>query len=102
MVKIVVLLTKREDLSSEQFRSEVDKHLPVLTSLPGLQRMVINYVPPTPDGVTPQYDVIVEDWFESPEAMQRALGGKEWHTVAAVFNDNVETWVVEESTIVPG
>jgi hypothetical protein len=70
MVKIVVLLTKREDLSSEQFRSEVEEHLPVLTSLPGLQRMVINYVLPTPDGVTPQYDVIVEDWFESPEVMQ--------------------------------
>jgi hypothetical protein len=48
MVKAVVLLTKREDLSSEQFRSEVDKNLPALTSLPGLQRMVINYVPPTP------------------------------------------------------
>jgi hypothetical protein len=43
----------------------------------------------------------VEDWFESPEALQRAFGGREWHTVVAVFNDRVESWVVEESTIVP-
>lgn len=102
MVKVVVLLTKRGDLSSEQFRSEVDKNLPALTNLPGLQRMVVNYLPSAPDGVAPQYDVIVEDWFENPEAVQRALGGREWHTVVAVFNDRVETWVVEESTIVPG
>jgi hypothetical protein len=98
-----LLLAKgSEDVSSEEFRGQVDKKLNVLTSLPGLQRMVINYVPPSPDGFTPPYDVIVEDWFENPEAVHRALGGREWHTLAAVFNDRVESWIVEESEIALG
>ena len=50
---------------------------------PGLQRLVISYVMPGPDGTASAYDAVAEDWFESPEAMQAALASPEGQAVYA-------------------
>ena len=43
----------------------------------GLRRLVVNHVLPDPGGAAPAYDAIVEDWFDSPGALQVALASPE-------------------------
>jgi uncharacterized protein (TIGR02118 family) len=84
MVKIMLLLHRRSDLSAEQFREYWHKqHRPLLDRLPGLRRLVLNDVLPAVDGAPPACDGIAEDWFKSPEAMQAAFASAEGQAVAA-------------------
>ena len=84
MIKVIVLLPKRGDMSSEDFRRYVDEtHLPLVTRLPGLRRLLINHAHPNPDGTAPPYHGVGEDWFENPEAMQAAFAGPEGQAVMA-------------------
>ncbi len=105
MIKVVLLLSRRADLSAEEFRSYWrEKHAPLLLQMPGLQRLVFNYAQPGMDGAPPEYDGISEDWFESAEAMQAAFGSPAGQ---AVFADSpnfldmgrLRLLVVEEDTV---
>ncbi len=106
MIKVVLLLARRGDLSSEEFRSYWrEKHAPLLMQLPGLQRLVFNYAQPGMDGTAPEYDGISEDWFESAEAMQAAFGSSAGQAVfadAPNFLDmgRLRMFVVEEDEVV--
>ena len=107
MVKVIVLLARRVDLSREEFRRYLDEeHLPLVKRLPGLERLVINYVLPGLDGAAPAYDAVAEDWFESPEAVQAALASPEGQAVNADvpnFADvgRLAVLVAEECVVVP-
>jgi uncharacterized protein (TIGR02118 family) len=84
MTKAVILMRKRPDLSAEDFRRYADEnHLPLVSRLPGLQRLVVNYVLAEAQGGDPVYDAIAEDWFETPEAMQAAFMSPEGQAVVA-------------------
>ncbi|HEY3061859.1 MAG TPA: EthD family reductase [Roseiflexaceae bacterium] len=84
MIKIVLLLHRRADLTVEEFRRQWHgQHTELLSRLPGLQRLVLNDVLPGPDGAPPPCDGIAEDWFDSPEAMQAAFASPEGQAVAA-------------------
>ena len=73
MVKLILLLTRRQGMSVDEFRQYArERHVPVLLQLPGLQRLVINFAEPDQTG-PPPYDAIAEDWFESFEAMGAAF-----------------------------
>lgn len=108
MVKVIILLPRRAGRGQQEFRRYLDeKHLPLVRRLPGLQRLVVNYAVPAPDGTTPAYDAIAEDWFENAEAMQAALASPEGQAVYADTQnfadvDRLAMLVVQESTIVPG
>ena len=105
MIKVVLLLSKREDLSSEEFRRYWrDTHAPLLAQLPGLERLVFNYVLPGQGGEAPEYDGISENWFTSPEAMQAAFASAAGQAVAADspnFLDlaRLRMFVVDEETV---
>jgi uncharacterized protein (TIGR02118 family) len=84
VVKIVLLLHRRADLSIDDFRRYWhDTHRPLLERLPGLRRLVLNDVLPGPDGAEPACDGIAEDWFDSLEAMQAAFASPEAEAVTA-------------------
>src|SRR6266511_988233 len=84
MVKIMLLLHRRQDLSVDEFRTYWHgQHRMLLERLPGLRRLVLNDVLPGPDGAPGPCDGISEDWFESPEAMQGAFASPEGQAVAA-------------------
>jgi uncharacterized protein (TIGR02118 family) len=84
MLKLMVLARKREDLSKEAFERHLrDTHTPLLTQMPGLRRLVMNRVLPDPTGPPPAWDVLAEDWFDGPEAMQAALASPEGQAVQA-------------------
>ena len=84
MIKVVVLLPRRDDLSPEEFaRYAREHHLPLVAKLPGLRRLVINHVLPDPNGPPPAYDAVAEDWFDDQAAMGAAFASPEGQAVIA-------------------
>jgi uncharacterized protein (TIGR02118 family) len=84
MVKIVLLLHRRADLTVDQFQQYWhEAHRPLIERLPGLRRLVLNDVLPDADGASAACDGIAEDWFDSPEAMQTAFASPEARAVTA-------------------
>jgi uncharacterized protein (TIGR02118 family) len=84
MLKVMLLLHKREDLSQEAFqRHWRETHQPLIARLPGYRRSVVNYALPTPDGSAPAYDGIGETWFASAEAYGAAMASPEGQAVFA-------------------
>ena len=83
MIKVVVALNRRPDLSAEQFRSHFyATHIDLLRQLPGLRRLVVNFALPAPDG-EPAYDAFGEDWFDSVDDMRTAFGSPAGQAVIA-------------------
>jgi len=64
--KAMILLTRREDMTPEDFRRWwLDEHRPLALRLPGLRRMVVNIVEadPAETGI----DGVSELWFDTEE-----------------------------------
>ena len=84
MVKVILLLHRRADMSIDEFRRYWhERHRPLVEQLPGLRRLVLNDVLPGPDGTTSACDGIAEDWFDSLETMQAAFASPEAQAVSA-------------------
>jgi uncharacterized protein (TIGR02118 family) len=84
VVKVIVLMPRRGDMSREDFQQYLrETHLPLVTRLPGLRRLVVNWVLPDPNGPPPAYDAVAEDWFDDPAAMGAALASPEGQAVVA-------------------
>ncbi len=81
MFKAMILLTRREDLSREEFhRWWLEEHRPRALGLPGLRRMVINLVEEGPeDGI----DGVSELWFDSRADFDAAYQTEHGKAVAA-------------------
>ncbi|MGH2616415.1 MAG: EthD family reductase [Thermomicrobiales bacterium] len=84
MIKVVVLLPRREGMSEQEFeRYQRERHLPLVTKLPGLRRLVVGRVLPNPNGPPPAYDAVAEDWFDDLAAMGAAFASPEGQAVIA-------------------
>jgi uncharacterized protein (TIGR02118 family) len=83
VVKVVVLLPRRSDMSREDFERYLrETHVPLLVRLPGLRRLVLNWVLPDPNGPAPAYDAVGEDWFDDAQALNAAFASPEGKAVA--------------------
>ena len=83
-----------------------EDHVPLVLQLPGLKRVVCNYVQPTGSEAPAPCDGMAEDWFESAEAMNAAFSSPQGNAVvadASRFLDmsNFQMFVVEEVEIGP-
>jgi uncharacterized protein (TIGR02118 family) len=84
MVKVVLLLHRRGDMSTDEFRRYWhERHRPLVERLPGLRRLVLNDVLAGPNEMPTPCDGIAEDWFDSVESMQAAFASPEAQAVAA-------------------
>ena len=84
MVKVIVLLPRRDGMNREEFaRYTREQHLPLVTKLPGLRRLVVNHVLPDPNGPPPAFDAVAEDWFDDLGAMGAAFESPEGQAVLA-------------------
>jgi uncharacterized protein (TIGR02118 family) len=105
MLKFMVVLYRRPDLSQQEFRRHLmEVHGPLAQKLPGLRRYVQNYVSDDPNRNHPGWDAIVELYFEDYGAMERAWASAEGKASDAdlpLFADlKRTTWsVVEEVTV---
>lgn len=107
MLKFMVVLYRKPDLTFSQFRAHLENvHAPLVKALPGVRRYFQNYVQPDPKRKAPGWDAIVEVYFDSYEAMEAA-----WATPQGAASDadlplfadlTRTTWsVVEEITVLP-
>ena len=105
MIKVMVLLPRRDGMSQDEFaRYARDHHVPIVTELPGLRRLVFNHVLPDPNGPPPAYDAVAEDWFDDLAAAGAAFASPEGQAViadAANFLDmaRLQVLAVEEEEI---
>jgi uncharacterized protein (TIGR02118 family) len=105
VLKVIILLSRRPDLSTEAFDQHLrETHVGLVVQMPGLRRLVINSVQPDPSGAPQVWDAIAEDWFDDPEALQAALGSLQGQAVyadAATFLDmsKLQFLVVREDEV---
>ena len=104
MIKVVVLVARQDGLSPEEFKRHYrEQHLPLLTNLPGIRRLVINHVLPDPNA-PPLFDAVAEDWFDDLAAMGAAFetpAGQAVFADAASFLDmaRLQILLVEEEEV---
>ena len=90
MIKLSIFLTRREDLTHEAFsRYWVEKHAPLLETLPEVQQYVRRYVQQDAVSGLPQglpvasFDGVAELWFDDIGAVTAAMGSANYATVVA-------------------
>lgn len=105
MLKFMVVIYRRPDLSLEQFRRHLEQvHAPLVKKLPGVRKYLQNYAVSDLKRKHPGWDAIVEVYFDSREAMEAAWATPEGAASDAdlpLFADLARTtWsVVEEVTL---
>ena len=79
MYKAIILLSRRDDMSAEEFRSWwLDEHAPIAAQLPHLRRVTFNLVA---DSV--EIDGVSELWFDSEADFEAAYSSPIGQSVAA-------------------
>ncbi len=78
MLKFMVVLYRKPDLSQENFRRHLREiHGPLARRLPGLRKYVQNYVCDDPKRKHPGWDAIVELYFDNWDTMEQAWASPE-------------------------
>lgn len=107
MLKFMVVLYRRPDLTPAQFRRHLEEiHAPLAKNLPGLKKYKQNHVCPDPQRPHPGWDAIIELYFENRETMETAWLSPQGAASDAdlpLFADSARTtWsVVEELNLLP-
>jgi len=101
MIKAVILLKRRDDMSLQDFSDWMLKeHVPMALKLDGLKRYQVN-IARDPDS---PYDGVAELWFDSEDAMLAAYATAHGKAVAADSLAHVKTRqrvVVDEYPFTP-
>ena len=110
MIKSLGLLTRRPELTHEQFvKHGLEIHAPLAHAVPGVRRYVQNHIieeRTRPDIPTTEVaiDGIAELWFDDRAAMNLANASpeaKRLHDDGALFIGHIKSFVIEEKTIIP-
>lgn len=73
MLKFIVVLYRRPGLTHEQFRRYLQEiHGPLARNLPGLRKYVQNLVASDPKRKPPDWDAVIELYFDDWHAMEAA------------------------------
>lgn len=104
MVKFIVVMKRRQDLSPDAFRSYFDKvHAPLASKMPGLQRYVRNFPEPDPSRDPPAWDAVVEFYFADRESLEAAWASPEGKAASADNENLVDlsetTWSIVEQIV---
>src|SRR5438045_8478441 len=85
MIKLVYCITRRRDLSVEDFSNYWhDVHGPIGRRIPGLRRLVQSHpLLPAPAGYQMDFDGMAELWFDDLEALKAARASDEWQASSA-------------------
>ena len=99
MVKFMVVLYRRQDLSAEEFRTNLRQiHGPMAEHIPGLRRYVQNPVTADPSRAHPGWDAIVELYWDDWPTMEAAWRSPEGQAATRHLQEFVDlskgTWAV--------
>lgn len=110
MIKVVALLTRRPELTHEQFVEHWQEiHAPLAHAVPGVRRYVQSHVIGTrtrPDiqEADIEIDGIAELWYDDETALARAAATPEMKNLTddgALFIGQIKSCIVEEKQIIP-
>lgn len=107
MLKFMVVLYRREDLTYDHFRRHLEQiHAPLAKSLPGLRKYIQNHCAHDPKRKHPGWDAIIELYFDDGPSMEAAWASPQGAASDAdlpLFADlSRTTWsVVEEVNFLP-
>jgi uncharacterized protein (TIGR02118 family) len=110
MIKVVGLLTRKPELTHEQFVQHwLNIHGPLARAVPGVRRYVQSHIVGTrtrPD--IPETDIeidgIAELWYDDQAALARAAATPEMKRLTddgALFIGQIKSYVVKEKQIIP-
>jgi uncharacterized protein (TIGR02118 family) len=102
MFKLIVLLKKKADMTYAEFTKYwLETHAPMAKKIPGLRRYVVNVVRLPPSRV-PDFDGVVEMWFDDTESMKKAFASSEGRATqedTERFTSKVTTLFIDEHVI---
>jgi uncharacterized protein (TIGR02118 family) len=92
MIKLVYCITKRANLTDEEFfHYWKNVHGPIGAKIPGLRRLVQNHRLTVPgDKYTSDFDGVAELWFDDVESLLRARQSPEWRVSSEDESNFVE------------
>jgi uncharacterized protein (TIGR02118 family) len=104
MLKFMVVLYKRPDMSSEEFRRYLrDVHGPLAKNLPGLRRYVQNFVQADRKRKPAAWDAVIElyfdDWVSMEAAWASAEGAASDADLPALADLSRTSWSVVEEVV---
>ena len=107
MLKFIVVLTRREGTSAVEFeRYFKEVHEPLAKNIPGLKRYVHNFVVDDARRKRPEWDAIIELYFDDRASMESAwesAQGRASTDDLAVFADLAKSaWSVVEEAVILG
>ena len=102
MFKLIILLKKKTGFTDEQFATYwLETHALLAKKMPGLRRYVVNVVMPPPKR-EPDYNGVVELWFDSVDDMKKAFSSPEGRATqkdTETFTANLTTMYIDEHSI---
>jgi uncharacterized protein (TIGR02118 family) len=106
VIKLVYCITRKPGMSREEFlRYWKDVHGPIGARIPGLRRLIQSHaLPQGGDARPPDFDGMVELWFDNLEALRKARGSSAWAASTAdeanfIDHSKVAYFLCEEHTI---
>jgi uncharacterized protein (TIGR02118 family) len=110
MIKVIGLLTRRQELTHKQFVQHwLEIHAPLAYAVPGVRRYVQSHIIGTrtrPDirGTDVEIDGIAELWYDDEAALAHAAATPEMKRLTddgALFIGRIKSYIVEEKQIIP-
>jgi len=108
MVKLVYCITKKAEISDDEFfRYWKEVHGPLGANIPRLRKLVQSHrINISGDKYPPAYDGIAELWFDTIEDLLAARQSPEWQASTAdeanfIDHTKVAYFVTEEHALVP-
>ncbi len=94
MVKLIAMIKRKEGMTREEFsRYWEEKHGPLIVKLfPGMKRYVQNHAVRLPGGGEPQFDGMVEVWFDDLQSW-RAVANFSQSDEGKVLRDDEEKFI---------
>ena len=110
MIKSLSLLTRRSELTHEQFVHHwLEIHGPLAHAVPGIRRYVQSHITDErhrPDIPTTEVPIngVAELWFDDLAAMERSNAtpqAKALHADGALFIGQIKSFIIDEKQIIP-
>jgi uncharacterized protein (TIGR02118 family) len=104
MLKFIVVLYHRPDLTPEQFHAVLrNEHAHLAERLPGLRKYIQNHVTPDPSRPHPGWDAVVELYWDDWPAMEAAWRSPEGQAATDHLAEFVDlarsTWSVVNAEV---
>jgi uncharacterized protein (TIGR02118 family) len=109
MIKSLSLLTRKSELSQEEFRRIWEsEHAPLVHAVPQVRRYVLSFVleePTRPDVPTQamNVDAVAELWYDDVAALKAAAASREMKAVqanGALHLGAIKTFITEEVVVI--